>query len=78
MTQWRPSNINNYSNREGLSFAGYVVAMHSLNGDWQGVSDEEPSAENVPVGPVEALNLICLSTPSLDASKYTCAFVELH
>ena len=67
-----------------MIYSGYVVAMHSLNGEWHdststSISSEECSAEyagnsenaeNVPLG-VEALNMICMSTPSLDSSKYT-------
>ena len=44
--------------------------MHSLNGDWQENIPPQVSAKNVLSGPIEALNLICLSTPSLDSSKY--------
>ena len=48
---------------------GYVVTMRSLNGDWQENIPSEESSKNVLSGPFEALNFICLSTPSLDVGK---------
>ena len=49
---------------------GYVVTMRSLNGDWQENIPSEESSKNVLSGPFEALNFICLSTPSLDVCKF--------
>ena len=44
--------------------------MRSLNGDWQENIPSEESSKNVLSGPFEALNFICLSTPSLDVGKF--------
>ena len=56
---------------------GYVVTMRSLNGDWQENVPSEGSEKNVLSAPFEALNFICLSTPSLDACKFLISLFHL-